>query len=48
MNQPYVFQKPAAVRDGLIESLGVGLVSAEGEVHRVIPFFSSEQNGGGY
>lgn len=35
MNQPYLFQKPAAVRDGLIETLGIGLVTAEGETHRV-------------
>jgi hypothetical protein len=35
MSQPYVFEKPGAVRDGLVESLGVGLVSAEGETHKV-------------
>lgn len=35
MTQPYLFHKPAAVRDGLVESLGVGLVSAEGPVHKV-------------
>lgn len=35
MTQPYLFHKPAAVRDGLVESLGVGLVAAEGSVHKV-------------
>jgi hypothetical protein len=35
MSQPYVFEKPPAIRDGLVESLGVGLVSAEGETHKV-------------
>ncbi|TFA99766.1 Cytochrome P450 72A13 [Trichoderma ghanense] len=35
MAQPYLFHKPAAVRDGLVESLGVGLVAAEGSVHKV-------------
>ena len=35
MSQPYVFEKPAAVRDGLVVSLGVGLVAAEGDQHRV-------------
>lgn len=35
MSQPYVFEKPAAVRDGLVVSLGVGLVAAEGEQHKV-------------
>lgn len=35
MTQPYLFHKPAAVRDGLVESLGVGLVAAEGHVHKV-------------
>ena len=35
MSQPYLFEKPAAVRDGLVVSLGVGLVAAEGEQHKV-------------
>lgn len=39
MTQPYLFHKPAAVRDGLVESLGVGLVAAEGSVHKVRKHF---------
>ncbi|KAK3327461.1 cytochrome P450 [Cercophora scortea] len=49
MSQPYVFEKPAAVRDGLVESLGVGLVAAEGDVHRrqkklLTPIFGLSRN----
>lgn len=40
MNQPYIFQKPAAVRDGLAETLGIGLVAAEGATHRVSILYS--------
>ncbi|KAH0494650.1 hypothetical protein TgHK011_008241 [Trichoderma gracile] len=49
MTQPYLFHKPAAVRDGLVESLGVGLVSAEGSVHKrqkklLTPIFGMSRN----
>ncbi|KAK3685832.1 cytochrome P450 [Podospora appendiculata] len=45
MSQPYVFEKPAAVRDGLVESLGAGLVAAEGDVHRLLtPIFGLSRN----
>ncbi|EGR44543.1 uncharacterized protein TRIREDRAFT_37950, partial [Trichoderma reesei QM6a] len=49
MTQPYLFHKPAAVRDGLVESLGVGLVAAEGHVHKVqkkllTPIFGMNRN----
>lgn len=35
----YSFEKPALARQGLERSLGVGLVVAEGEVHRVSLIF---------
>ncbi|EOO00297.1 putative cytochrome p450 protein [Phaeoacremonium minimum UCRPA7] len=49
MSQPYVFEKPAAVRDGLVVSLGVGLVAAEGDQHRkqkklLTPIFGLSRN----
>ncbi|KAL6806281.1 cytochrome P450 [Trichoderma sp. SZMC 28013] len=49
MTQPYLFHKPAAVRDGLVESLGVGLVAAEGSVHKrqkklLTPIFGMSRN----
>ncbi|OTA00045.1 hypothetical protein A9Z42_0031120 [Trichoderma parareesei] len=49
MTQPYLFHKPAAVRDGLVESLGVGLVAAEGYVHKrqkklLTPIFGMNRN----
>ncbi|KAK0635777.1 cytochrome P450 [Bombardia bombarda] len=49
MSQPYTFVKPKAVRDGLVESLGVGLVSAEGDDHRrqkklLTPIFGLSRN----
>ncbi|KAH6603127.1 hypothetical protein Trco_008515 [Trichoderma cornu-damae] len=49
MTQPYLFRKPAAVRDGLVESLGVGLVAAEGSVHKrqkklLTPIFGMSRN----
>ncbi|KAK3377979.1 cytochrome P450 [Podospora didyma] len=49
MTQPYLFEKPAAVRDGLVESLGTGLVAAEGDVHRrqkklLTPIFGLSRN----
>ncbi|KAK3365840.1 cytochrome P450 [Lasiosphaeria ovina] len=49
MSQPYVFEKPPAVRDGLVETLGVGLVAAEGDVHRrqkklLTPIFGLSRN----
>ncbi|RFU74920.1 cytochrome p450 [Trichoderma arundinaceum] len=49
MTQPYLFHKPAAVREGLVESLGVGLVAAEGSVHKrqkklLTPIFGMGRN----
>ncbi|PTB62120.1 cytochrome P450 [Trichoderma citrinoviride] len=49
MSQPYLYHKPAAVRDGLVESLGVGLVAAEGSVHKkqkklLTPIFGMSRN----
>ncbi|EHK21645.1 uncharacterized protein TRIVIDRAFT_53015 [Trichoderma virens Gv29-8] len=49
MTQPYLFHKPAAVRSGLVESLGVGLVAAEGSVYKrqkklLTPIFGMSRN----